>query len=301
MRLMTLQQLRDDDSALWHRPQVRALLAGFSVQRLAADQTEIDRVLIRAERSPMAQRALAWAQAHDIGVILDRQVQGAGAYYLHGAGVLGLSVPTLGSANFYDVVALVHEIRHAWQDHHGLLPSWTQDRFMAQGNVVTSIVQNALLEADAHAHDRAVMQECVTGTPASTTDLRAAFVGWHQAKGAFYTRLERDKHGAVLDVGGCLYPDFKIEVLPQETAGRILGVQAERAEDIVRLGKSFDGRNYLAGWYGDAVARHLHAPDRVMRAFNATAARDAVIEGVLKKQIGNRMQASPRRMARAGV
>lgn len=288
MTMITLQHLRDHDSAQWQRPQVRAWLQTLSDERLAADQAAIDGVLARAQRSPTAMRALAWAQAHNIGIILDRQAQGAGAYYLPGAGVAAILPAYLGNTDYFDVVSLVHEIRHAWQDLHGLLPSWKQDRFMADGNVVTSILQSAVLEADAHAHDRAVLRECRGGS--TTVDhLRGDFAKWYDTKGRFYTQLERDKHAAVLGVGTAQYPDFNIEVQPQEVALRRIGVLAERNEDIVRLGKSFGGQNYLAGWFNDAIARHLHAPDRVVRAFNAAAPRDGVIEAVMKKQIANKL------------
>lgn len=288
MAMINLQHLRDHDGLMWRRPQVRAWLNTLSDERLAADQAAIDGVLARAQKSPLAMRALEWAQAHDIGIILDRQAKGAGAYYLPGAGVAAILPAYLGNKNYFDVVSLVHEIRHAWQDMQGLLPSWKQDRFMAQGNVVSSILQSAVLEADAHAHDRAVMRECLGGAT-TVDDLRADFANWYQAKGAFYTGLERDKHAAVLQIGDAAYPDFNIEVAPQETLLRRIGVQAERGEDIVRLGKSFNGKNYLAGWFGDAVARRLHATDTVVRAFNATSPRDGVIEAVMKKQIANRL------------
>ena len=165
--------------------------------------------------------------------------------------------------------------------------AWTLEN-LADGNVVTSILQSAVLEADAHAHDRAVMRECQGGV--TTVDhLRGDFAKWYDSKGRFYTHLERDKHAAVLGVGTKGYPDFNIEVQPQEAALRRIGVLAERDEDIVRLGKSFNGKNYLAGWFNDAIARHLHAPDRVVRAFNAAAPRDGVIEAVMKKQIANKL------------
>ena len=295
--MITLQHLRDNDGTMWQRPQVRAWLATVSDERMAADQAEIEKVLERAKRSPTAMRAIEWAKAHNIGIILDRQAQGAGAYYLPGAGVAAILPAYLGSKDYFDVVSLVHEIRHAWQDLHGLLPSWKQDRFMAGGNVVSSILQSAVLEADAHAHDRAVLRECMGGTT-SVDNLRADFANWYATKGRFYTHLERDKHAAVLGVGTASYPDFNIEVQPQETVLRRVGVLADRGEDIVRLGKSFSGQNYLAGWFSDAVERNLHAPDRVLRAFNGAAPRDGVIEAVLKKQIANKLTVAvtPRRL-----
>lgn len=288
MNTLTLDTLRDRESAMWQRPQVRAWLNTLPAERLAADQAAIDGVLERAKKSPTAMRALEWARAHDIGIILDRQARGAGAYYLPGAGVAAILPAYLGRTDYFDVVSLVHEIRHAWQDLHGLLPSWKQDRFMAQGNVVSSILQSAVLEADAHAHDRAVMRECKGGTT-TVDNLRADFANWYAVKGGFYTGLERDKHAAVLQVGTASYPDFNIEVQPQEVLLRRIGVQSERGEDIVRLGKSFNGKNYLAGWFGDAIGRRLHATDTVVRAFNAASPRDGVIEAVMKKQIANRL------------
>ncbi len=91
----------------------------------------------------MLKEALDWAQAHGIEFIVDHTTI-AGGYYFPGSGVVGLSKRMMNNKS-YIVGALVHEIRHAWQDYYHMLPT-------AGKSFAGYFMREALIEADATAH-----------------------------------------------------------------------------------------------------------------------------------------------------
>ncbi len=160
-------------SVRWDRTDFDKMLRGFSEERRAGDAQEIDWLFSLAALSPTARQALEWAKAHDVRFFVDRMATGAGGYYATGAGVVGIAESSLNDG-FYGVSALVHEIRHAWQDAHGLIASPSCD-------FTTYSIQKALIEADAFAFELLVMNELRLGQEQASLRQRSNSLSAYEA------------------------------------------------------------------------------------------------------------------------
>ncbi len=135
---------------VWVRPHLAQWKKGMSAARVTQDRKLLRQLMRDAKRSPTAQSALNWAKAHGIKFIVDHTTN-AGGYYCTSTGVVALSAAALDRTwdPYYGVEVLVHEIRHAWQDHHGIIPS--VDNYRTADLARISILQ-ALYLADEFAH-----------------------------------------------------------------------------------------------------------------------------------------------------
>lgn len=119
--------------------------------RRKKDAQKIRKVRSLMMKSPLGKELLKWADDHGIRIVIDRQTQ-AGGYYYPGYKIVALN----GNLDNLTLTGtLAHEIRHAWQDSHGMIPSLTKDwhRLQSAGDYIAQI---KLIEADAFAVGEAV-------------------------------------------------------------------------------------------------------------------------------------------------
>jgi hypothetical protein len=127
----------------WNRGCLDEWRARHSDMRRQDDAKLLSRMFNIAAKVPQAKEALDWARGHGIEFIVDRTTTRANGYYGLHAGVVAVTADALKDPA-QAVETLTHEIRHAWQDWHGLL-NRKPGRFAEFFPVV------ALTEADADA------------------------------------------------------------------------------------------------------------------------------------------------------
>lgn len=128
----------------WDQEEFSYMASQWSPMRCVADEAMLRDVFALAGKAPLFAEALQWAQDHGIRFFIDHHTKTNLGYYTPGTGVVGIAADALqNSAGI--VCTLTHEIRHAWQDYHGLLPKSYSD--FAQ-----CFIKTALIEADAEAY-----------------------------------------------------------------------------------------------------------------------------------------------------
>lgn len=134
---------------VWNRPRWQEYRDSFSLSRREDDARQLSRLFNAAAKSPTCQAALDWAAAQGIEIVVDRGLRGINGGYHTGAGVLSLSDGLLGAEQLEQAIStLTHELRHAWQDRHGM-----GEGMEGKGahNFAQAFMLNALIEADATA------------------------------------------------------------------------------------------------------------------------------------------------------
>ena len=271
-----------------------------------ADFDALEDFLAAASEIPLAEAALDWARANNIEFIVDKETA-AGGYYWPGTGVVGLSSRKLDPEKFVDGIdALVHEIRHAWQDAQGFF--YTQDR--AGVTLAQSIIIEGLLEADAFAHGRLAGAQADLADTEGRLDMlrdlqKADPSQQRQPLIDIYYKARRDLRADVGHAPETLrrlflewYDDFSFALpygearrnlfarrlglpVPRSTAVRAqfnsrakpLGGKSDprpdlwRREGRQRLGRSFAGVNYLAQMDEDLFQKRLLSPQEALRFF----------------------------------
>lgn len=272
----------------WHRPKLAELRNSRSVSRQDHEAYLLHKVMTLAEKSDVAQAALHWARAHDIEFIIDYTTN-AGGYYNKNTGVVAISKRAAEGelGLFYGVEVLVHELRHAWQDHHGLLPSITDYR---SADLAYVTIQQAFYEADAHAHGKLASAQCSGEVGNPLAYLRNHFRNWYAgSRSNVYVSHQRRHQAAMLDIDNCQAPDYQIEfkgsALPQSHAG----INPWRREDIEKLGKSFAGVNYLATWDLPLFWKRILSPSSALREFMDNVRTDKTADAVRVKQLRQRI------------
>jgi len=122
------------------------VLAAQEPARRKKDKARILEIRRLMAKSSLGKELLKWADENDIRIEMDHQTQ-AGGYYYPGYKIVALNAT---SDNLTLVGTLAHEIRHAWQDSHGMIPSLTKDWDSLQ-SVGDYITQIKFIEADAFA------------------------------------------------------------------------------------------------------------------------------------------------------
>lgn len=274
--------------AQWHRPQLAKLQAARHDTRRADEKRLLRQIMRQAKASPVAQAALAWAKAHKIKFIVDYDTT-AGGYYTRQSGVVAISYAAAEGwrGRHYAVEVLVHEIRHAWQDHHRLLPHIHNYQGADLARVT---IQQALYEADAYAHGKLAAAQCEGEVGSPLNYLRHHFRNWYAGSMAdLYVSHQRQYQGASLRIGTCKMPDYQTEF---KAGGHLTEARAGfdpwRREDIEKMGKSFAGFNYLSNWKNDQLWKRILSPSSAVRQF-ADAARagraNKVAEAVRVQQL----------------
>lgn len=238
------------------------------------DKQDVADIIAYAEsHSAVARQAMAWARAHNV-VFAAGAHKTAQAYYENGLVVLCL--PDHDSKNRYIdypkyAGALVHEIRHAWQDYYGLLGVGARG-LTAATHVRTSdhLIANALYEADAYAMGELAIKECIRphGVKNPEGELRFKFRQWFSQHARSYHKtqtqyLQRMKK----PLGRVLSAVF-------DTFARRTPLPAHAQIDwqlyLSKLGRTFDGFDYIASGNGglrDMVLREVLSPSRALGQF----------------------------------
>jgi hypothetical protein len=186
--------------------------------------------------------ALDWARKHQIEFIIDHNMQ-TPAYYHVGAGIVALSDKIFHSKPGA-VSALTHEIRHAWQDYHGLIPT-------GGTTFAGYFIRLGLIEADAAAHGSLAEHQYHQGGGSAPTDgqiLWKGFCSWYSGQRAkAYGRTALGEFAQQLGIPGiarwnpCFeYTPFQNGALPARE-----GIGISNAGEVRPLGKNFSGINYF--------------------------------------------------------
>lgn len=122
------------------------VLAGQDPARRKKDKARIRDIRRLMAKSPLGKELLNWADENNIRIEMDHQTK-AGGYYYQGYKIVALNAA---SDNLTLVGTLAHEIRHAWQDSHGMIPSLSDNlaQLQAPEDYITQI---KFIEADAFA------------------------------------------------------------------------------------------------------------------------------------------------------
>lgn len=264
--------------ARWDRAGLQEWRANLPKARLHEDHDDLSCLSRISARRPLLKNALKWAESHNIDFIVDHTTT-AGGYYNCGTGVVAIAKSSLRDTGFA-VGVLVHEIRHAWQDYYGLIPSGGK-------RLADYFMRLALCEADATAHqklaqeehdiarsiskaqrdliffekydaDSAVAQACrndlllarreMEKTTVIAPDfLRKAFKGWYLTMAGLYKSKARRFFGFELGVPGVTLKDHRFEYEPKfsDKKPRKAGVDISSFESIQKLSRSFNGRHYF--------------------------------------------------------
>lgn len=302
---------RDGRRDGWRRGNLTRWRKSHDTTRRDWDARLLKGLLEAAAQSPTAVKALAWARAQDIEFIVDHSVR-AGGYYHPGTGVVAVAAGALIRADEEGyswrnaVGVLVHEIRHAWQDYHGLIycPGGKLAKASPLGR---DLAVEGLFEADAEAHaamvrceydaaygrERLAMLEAAqdiapmpgrehmiatyrraldsdTATLADPREcLWQAMLEWYDPFGfnKAYGEARRDLYASALGLGGAA-PDHGFEYLPPRGIAPAPAPDFFRREVLEKLGRSFAGVNYLAGRAPrDVLLRRLLSPARAEMYF----------------------------------
>ena len=257
----------------WDQTAFEALRATWSPERIAEDEKTLEKIFRMAEDSPQLMEELEWARQHGIKFFIDHTAVNCGGYYWPGSGVMAISAKQVSSPAF-TVEILAHELRHAWQDYHGLL-AWN-DLTPSAGNFAEFSIKNALAEADALAYGQRASFEFQSAqykkikepVPAyiqkalsdENADLGEKFLswfgGWHSN---FYGDFFSIKHGVKWGVYDGAFPTHNFEHHPVEP--QLSGLNIDNIQDVLQLGVNFSGtKNYLAQLQRDILPKQILRP-----------------------------------------
>ncbi|MDE1151917.1 MAG: hypothetical protein PW788_05200 [Micavibrio sp.] len=276
----------------WNQSSLQPFLDGLGPARLKEDRKKLRRLFNAAASAPTAAAALKWAKANDIKFIVDHTTR-ANGYYMVDTGVVAIANRLLLSEATRDIVVgtLVHEIRHGWQDKHGMIPTTGE-------NFTDYYIRISLMEADATAHGEQAREEYAARrhveqlaqlypdpsnyAPYSrkVQDLAAEkpammlahFKNWYTSwRPENYGDTAAKYFGHSLGIPDVIPTDHKIEFQPftDGTAPQRLGIDHSQTEQLQLLGKSFDGNNYLARASNHDMAQIL-SPTLAARFFRAS-------------------------------
>ena len=291
----------------WMRSNLAAWRAARDEARAIWDEEKIIALRAAMSESKTAAAALAWADSHGIEIIVDHSVR-AGGYYWPGTGVVAVSARQLSHDGFFGtaVGTLTHEIRHAWQDYHGLIYCPTDDEG-ATSPLGRDLAIEGLFEADADAHgklaeaehryarthDRVVMlrelqkEKFENGRgallkvfeKAARTDARECanphvalwkkFTAWYGKHGFnhHYGSHRRAEYAEALGLAGKAL-DHGFEYRRPAGCALMTPPDFSRREVVDLLGRSFAGVNYLrSAEVRDTIARFLNSPGAAERYF----------------------------------
>lgn len=250
----------------WRRADFHNHQKRKSPQRLEKDRVALEKVFAEAENIPLFKEALDWAREHGIEFFVDRRcTKHVGAFYAGGRGIIGINHRVLQNPQLA-AVYLTHEIRHAWQDVHGLLEHSRKLDYVEQA------VRTALIEADAMAFETVAMHQSAratlkkraaeTGLPKDLAvrlkriekylenekdDLWRGFRGWfYSPRPYFYGGSVLQREAAAFGIKGAKPEDHKYEFKPTITIHPRRGpIDITDEADYQKLGTTFSGANYL--------------------------------------------------------
>lgn len=260
----------------------RAFQDRLDADRVAQDDKNLRAVFDMAANNRTFAGALHWAQSHDVKFMVDHTSVGVGGYYVLTDGVVAASKNSMlymPSA----VEIITHEIRHAWQDYYGLIPSTVR-------NVSEYFIKLSLIEADAHAHQCVAAEEirlesyrkrnlgsmaghitAIEQDIQNGESLRLHFENWYavgEGKTTFYGNTISKRLGAQLGLADVVPVDHHYEFRSNKGAGK-KGIEIATLAQVRALGKSFNGVNYLNRMRNDTLLRKMLNPSLAMTFFGA--------------------------------
>jgi hypothetical protein len=265
---------------VWDQSGFRRFEAGLDRERQRLDKGYLSVVFSAAADSPLLADALEWGDKHGIRYFVDHQTQKLG-YYTPDSGVVAVARQGNAGSLRESIDTLAHELRHAWQDYHGLLAS-------SHKPFLEHVLNISLTEADATAFGKVARRQYEERTlqPAERA-LWIRFQNWFytdnaQSYGedAMYDRAER----------------LQFKVMPSETVYEFneaassrrppLNISLEQEIDI--LGRDFTGRkfNYIAAHKSaPAFIQKITDPQRVARFYDKTRKYpDKMVRRICKKE-----------------
>lgn len=282
----------------WEREAFDAFKAGLSPARVARDEKLLADVFNMAAGVPILKEALDWARENDIAFIVDETTTGALGYYNVGTGVVALGLGGL-SRRYKSEVAgtLVHELRHAWQDVQGMIPT-------AGHGFAEYYTKVALIEADAEAHGElarrqariherqqdlenyeaanpvvaqrlaVVVEKARAEAAQNPQPLWGFFKNWFSSwRAASYGDTAAKHWGVKMGVPGVTKKNYRFEYKPYEgkKAPVLEGIDFSRPEQLRRMGKGFSGascKNYFNNAAKDDLSRRILSPDLATRFYD---------------------------------
>jgi hypothetical protein len=262
----------------WDQTAFEKLKATWTPERIAEDDATLKNIFALAADCPLLAEALDWANTHGIKFFIDHQAVNIGGYYTMGTGVMAVVPKT--SLSMEEV--MVHEIRHAWQDYHGLV-SW-DDNTAHDGCFNDFFINNALIEADAKGYGLLAASQARAAR--RTKEIKAAglaipeslshyqeelldenaqlgkgFLSWFRsdfqpaAYGDFFSKFYGQKWG--LYTGALPERNMEFDLDPPH----LRGMDINNIQDVLRLGFNFSGtKNYLAALQPDILPKKILRP-----------------------------------------
>jgi hypothetical protein len=275
----------------WDRGNLKKWRRGLPKERRDADLGKLSRIFNLAAKVPELRDALEWAKNHNIDFIVDHAVK-AGGYYTVGTGVVAIAANSCNDDGFAAGV-IVHEVRHAWQDYYGMIPT--------TGKSFTDYYMRlAVIEADAMAHEKlaerqhalsahidrlrsappaafrrnqiAGYEEMLKKSGAETDRMWSDFTRWYVERAGYYGNNALKSFGHRLGLPGVDKPDINAEYRPYE--GRedpvTEGIDLACHEELRRLGKGFRGGNYFNHAAREVLDRQFLSPRRAAILFSGS-------------------------------
>ncbi|HTK84205.1 MAG TPA: DUF6782 family putative metallopeptidase [Patescibacteria group bacterium] len=296
----------------WKRDNLELWRAGHSSERQEKDRQQLAELFNLAAEVPVLKDALDWARDHDIEFIVDHTTRAAG-YYFPGTGVVGISRAYMGNTRYIAGV-LVHEIRHAWQDYYGMIPT-------AGKNFADYFMREALIEADATAHQDLAMRqydlsrriarladldeeraperklgarkiqrerlgEKLAQSAQDTAAIWESFGEWFKSwKPGVYGDAAIRRFAITLGVSGIEPKDYKFEYDPYDGQGPPSreGIDASRAENLRELGKSFNDVNYFDADGKRSLSLEFATAARASSFYSENNVPDPLVEEVRRR------------------
>ena len=285
----------------WDQTAYEALRATWSAERVAADEKRLKEMFNLAADSPLLAQELAWAEQHGIRLFVDHTVINLAGYYVPDMGVVAVAANGAHTQAKY-VEALAHELRHAWQDYHGLL-----NRQSASFSAF--FIKGALVEADAEAfgqrardeyeaaqlkkQNKPVPEDLVESLENESYDLAGKFVSW------FLTPFHLQYYGRQYSQGyAAVVPACKSDVaegerqiklpgnreLEAKRDGRGPGINIHNLQDVMQLGRRFSGvRNYLTQLGPDTLPKLVLSPALADSFYDSATAEQKKLTTRLRK------------------
>ena len=304
---MTAHDIKKPETR-WDQSGFEALKATWPSARVKKDKTRLKEIFNRASHSPTLKQALEWAQAHGVQFFVDRRAVNCGGYYTPGTGVVALTEKTTNSPSFA-VQALTHEIRHAWQDYHGLCPTDFPGP-VTTPDFAAYFIQLALIEADATAFGKRAEDEflaarltkeniplsrCFQAALADEkADLGKKFLNWSSTPKTtrYYGDAASKHYGRAAGIYTGAQPardlEFTTEIPPLGP-----GPDITDSQRLLALGKTFSGWNYLAGLPRDILLKKILSPSWAMSFYRAANDNQRRLTAAIRK-CGLRQKFLPR-------
>lgn len=272
----------------WNQASFKTLQKKLGSKRCKRDQDDLKTVFNLAAQVPALKEALTWAEQNGIKFFVDRSAKGVRGYYMPTTGVVALAEHCL-KAPSVAVGTIVHEIRHAWQDFHGFMPSHEK-------GFSWYFLQMAMTEADAVACQNKAINEY-----SKAFKVKDIFVPEHLSKIQFFKNWFTERSDFYQK-----YASESYDVGFYETARRMEweynprsvrkfpgpGANLSDIRKTERIGAGFiSGKNYLTGKlpahlfsefvskkFGASVSVHLKTPNWGIIKERRKMARDMCFE-----------------------